>query len=122
MAVKRMKKRVNDPKRTRRRRTARKTPQPNPPPDPQPNLQSASMNDVESSPPATPAAAPASGPKHRIFILDDHPITCRGVAALISQEPDLCVCGQAESAPKALELIQKVSPDLAVVDISLKSS
>lgn len=41
---------------------------------------------------------------------------------LIDQETDLCVCGEAESAPKALELIQKTRPDLVVLDILLKTS
>lgn len=75
------------------------------------------LNETQS-----PATASTSTRKHRVFILDDHPITCRGVAALLSQEADLSVCGQAESAPKALEMIQKLRPDLAIVDISLKSA
>jgi DNA-binding NarL/FixJ family response regulator len=41
---------------------------------------------------------------------------------LIDQEPDLVVCGQADSAPAALQLIQRLKPDLAVVDITLKTT
>jgi len=32
------------------------------------------------------------------------------------------VCGEAESAPRALELVAKLSPNLAIVDITLKSA
>lgn len=81
------------------------------------------MNTTTEAPPAAQTtSADSTANKHAIFILDDHPITCRGVAALIAQEPDLYVCGQADTAPKALEMIQKVRPELAIVDISLKST
>ncbi len=58
----------------------------------------------------------------RIFLVDDHPITRQGVSVLIEQEPDLTVCGQADSAPVGLQLMQKLKPDLAVVDITLKTT
>jgi Response regulator containing a CheY-like receiver domain and an HTH DNA-binding domain len=60
--------------------------------------------------------------RHRIFLVDDHPVTREGVRVLIDQEPDLVVCGQADSAPAALQLIQRLKPDLAVVDITLKTT
>jgi DNA-binding NarL/FixJ family response regulator len=58
--------------------------------------------------------------KNRIFIVDDHPIVRKGLTQLINQEPDLTVCGEAENAEAALELLKKVKPDLAIVDISLR--
>lgn len=82
-------------------------------------------NKPASSPsnPAVPAPAPVDQPvKHRIFLVDDHPVTREGVRVLIDQEPDLVVCGQADSAPAALQLIQRLKPDLAVVDITLKTT
>ncbi len=73
--------------------------------------------------PAVTAPAPADQPvKHRIFLVDDHPVTREGVRVLIDQESDLVVCGQADSAPAALQLIQRLKPDLAVVDITLKTT
>ena len=61
-------------------------------------------------------------PKRQIFLADDHPVTRQGVTVLINQEMDLAVCGEAASAPLAFDLIQKLKPDLAIVDISLKTS
>jgi DNA-binding NarL/FixJ family response regulator len=58
--------------------------------------------------------------KNRIFIVDDHPIVRKGLTQLINQEPELVVCGEAENAESALELLKKVKPDLAIVDISLR--
>lgn len=57
----------------------------------------------------------------RILIVDDHPIVRRGLTELISQMPDLEVCGEAADIPDAIEQVRSKSPDLAVVDISLKS-
>jgi len=62
---------------------------------------------------------PAPKQKSRIFIVDDHPIVRKGLIQLINQEPDLIVCGEAENAEAALEILKKVKPDLAIVDISL---
>ena len=41
---------------------------------------------------------------------------------LISQEPDLEVCGEAEDAIGALEAIDACRPDMAIVDITLKDT
>jgi len=55
----------------------------------------------------------------KIFIVDDHPIVRQGLAKLLSDETDLVVCGEAESAREGLQAIAKLKPDLAIVDISL---
>ncbi len=59
--------------------------------------------------------------KHRsILLVDDHPIMRDGISQLIALQPDLEVCGEAGSAGDALKLLRKITPDLAIVDISLK--
>jgi len=60
--------------------------------------------------------------KRGVLIVDDHPIVRQGLAQLIDQEHDLHVCGQAEDAHAALKAIRELTPDLAVVDISLKDT
>ncbi|HEX2101405.1 MAG TPA: response regulator transcription factor [Candidatus Synoicihabitans sp.] len=73
----------------------------------------------------TPSASSEKKAKEgatRILLVDDHPVTRQGVAVLINQESDLCVCGEASSAPGAIELVQKEKPDLAIVDITLKTT
>ena len=57
-----------------------------------------------------------------IFLVDDHPLVREWLTNLINQQPDLTVCGETESAPTALSAIAAARPDLAIVDISLKSS
>jgi len=62
----------------------------------------------------------SAGKKNKIFIVDDHPIVRKGLSQLINQESDMVVCGEAENAQNALELLKKIRPDLAIVDISLQ--
>jgi len=57
--------------------------------------------------------------KKRIFIVDDHPMMRQGLAQLIGAEPDLAVCGEAETAEQALGAIGDLTPDLVLADISL---
>jgi DNA-binding NarL/FixJ family response regulator len=61
-----------------------------------------------------------SGKRHRVFVVDDHPIVREGLALLIDQEPDLVVCGAAEEAESALTAIAASRPDILVLDISLR--
>ena len=60
--------------------------------------------------------------RRRILLVDDHPVVCAGLSELINQEPDLVVCGTAGDARQAMDAIQTLSPDLAIVDLSLKES
>lgn len=59
---------------------------------------------------------------HRVFLVEDHPIVRQGLAQLINQEGDLEVCGEAETPKQALEVVGALHPDLAIVDLALKSS
>jgi DNA-binding NarL/FixJ family response regulator len=60
--------------------------------------------------------------KKRIFLVDDHPLVREWLTNLINQQPDLTVCGETDSAPRALEAIALARPDVAIVDLSLKDS
>jgi DNA-binding NarL/FixJ family response regulator len=57
--------------------------------------------------------------KRKVLVVDDHPIVREGMALLINREPDLTVCADAEESNAALEAIDNLRPDLAIVDISL---
>jgi DNA-binding NarL/FixJ family response regulator len=61
-------------------------------------------------------------PKTKVLLVDDHPILRQGLGRLINAEAELTVCGEAEDAAKAFDLVGTLSPDVAVIDISLKNS
>src|SRR5947207_7045027 len=60
--------------------------------------------------------------RYRVFSVDDHPVVRDGLKNLIEQEEDLVVCGEAADAATALKVIPEISPDLALVDLSLEHS
>ncbi len=75
------------------------------------------------SPPPAPAAETSTpAGRVRIFLVDDHPLMRQGMKTLIEQHPRFEVCGEADSAPRALDLAGKLQPNLAIVDITLKST
>lgn len=57
--------------------------------------------------------------KIKVFLVDDHPLVRDGLAAIINQQPDIEVCGEAETAAEALSGIPVAKPDVVIVDISL---
>ncbi len=58
----------------------------------------------------------------RILLLDDHAIVRSGYRRLIDAEPDLCVVAEAEDADQAYAAVRDASPDVAVVDLSLRGA
>jgi DNA-binding NarL/FixJ family response regulator len=61
-------------------------------------------------------------PKTKILVVDDHPLVREWLANLINGEPDFEVCGQTGTAREALGLVETLSPQIVVVDISLDGS
>jgi DNA-binding NarL/FixJ family response regulator len=60
--------------------------------------------------------------KHKVLIVEDHPIFREYLGQLINRDLDMVVCGEADNVRDALQLIQDRKPDIAIVDITLKGS
>ncbi len=56
----------------------------------------------------------------RILLVDDHALIRYGMKELLSHEPHLEVCGEAEDVDDALLQVEATCPDLIIIDISLK--
>jgi DNA-binding NarL/FixJ family response regulator len=57
---------------------------------------------------------------HDIFVVDDHPLTRKGLCDAINTEADLRVCAEAEGYHEALRGLRASQPDVLVLDLNLK--
>ena len=55
----------------------------------------------------------------RILLADDHQIIRDGLRALLEQEPDLEVVGEAEDGRTAVQRARELSPDVVVMDLTM---
>jgi DNA-binding NarL/FixJ family response regulator len=56
----------------------------------------------------------------RVLIVDDHPIVREGLSSLLSKQPDIEVCGEADDMQAAMRIIDECRPDVVTVDIALR--
>jgi DNA-binding NarL/FixJ family response regulator len=57
--------------------------------------------------------------KLRILLADDHEIVRRGLRALLEKHEGWEVCGEASDGREALELAQRLKPDVVILDIGM---
>lgn len=55
----------------------------------------------------------------RILIADDHPILRDGLRKLLEAEPGFAVVGEAADGGEAVQLVQKVKPDILLLDLAM---
>ena len=55
----------------------------------------------------------------RLLLVDDHHIVRLGLRALLGAEPDLEVVGEAGAAAQAIELAERLRPDIILMDVRL---
>lgn len=57
--------------------------------------------------------------KIRIVIADDHPIVRRGLRTVIRMQADMELVGEAETGAQAVQLIQELEPEVALLDLQM---
>ena len=55
----------------------------------------------------------------RVIIAEDHALVREGTRELIDREPDIEVIGEATNGAEAVDLVERLTPDVALVDISM---
>ena len=65
--------------------------------------------------------SPAVGDRgpSRILIVDDHPLFRGALRRVLREEPDLEILGESENGLEALEMCQRLGPDLVLMDVSM---
>jgi DNA-binding NarL/FixJ family response regulator len=63
---------------------------------------------------------PSSSPTRiRILAVDDHPLLRGGVAALIADQGDMTLAGEASNGREAIEEFRRLKPDITLMDVQL---
>ena len=58
-------------------------------------------------------------PEIRILAVDDHPLLSEGLAAIVRNQPDMVLVGQAHSGREAVQLFRECKPDVTLMDLRL---
>ena len=57
--------------------------------------------------------------KIRVILADDHTVVRQGLRVLLMAEGDIDIVGEAENGRQAIQLVKKLLPDVAVIDIAM---
>jgi two-component system response regulator NreC len=57
--------------------------------------------------------------KIRIFLADDHAVVREGLKTLVQGQPDMEILGECADGKTAVQKVQELKPDVAVLDISM---
>ena len=55
----------------------------------------------------------------KILMVDDHKIVREGLCALVNNEPDMEVIGEAQDGVEAIKLTRRLKPDVIVMDVNM---
>ncbi len=58
-------------------------------------------------------------PDIRVLIVDDHPITCKGIRDLLEPATGISVAGEAHTGAEALQMIEALKPNVVLLDMKL---
>ncbi len=55
----------------------------------------------------------------KIILVDDHKLVRQGMRSLLEATPNYTVIGEAGNGPQALQMIEELSPDIAIMDVMM---
>lgn len=55
----------------------------------------------------------------KVVLVDDHAVLRAGLCALLEEQDDISVVGQAETADEGLEMVATTAPDIVVMDLGM---
>ncbi|MBC7893903.1 MAG: response regulator transcription factor [Cytophagaceae bacterium] len=57
--------------------------------------------------------------RHRVLVVDDHPIVRSGIVSVLATQPDFEVVGEAADGAEAVGLALRLEPDLVLMDLRM---
>ncbi|GIV78783.1 response regulator transcription factor [Litorilinea aerophila] len=61
----------------------------------------------------------AEGKTISVVLIDDHPVVRSGIRMLLEQAPEIRIVGEAERGDRGLELIERLRPDVVLLDMEM---
>lgn len=55
----------------------------------------------------------------RVLVVDDHKIVREGLASILSEQPDIEVVAQAGNGREAVDLTNRLQPEVVIMDVSM---
>jgi DNA-binding NarL/FixJ family response regulator len=55
----------------------------------------------------------------RVILVDDHTLIRRGIRRILEKDPLICVIAEASSGAEAIRLVNKMEPDVLLLDIEM---
>lgn len=86
---------------------------------PVPHLRGSEPPEGGTPNPSSAVRRPSCDSRLRILLVDDHKIMRDGLAALIGEQADLEVVGQAGDGRQAVELARGLGPDIVIMDVAM---
>jgi two-component system, NarL family, response regulator len=62
---------------------------------------------------------PIKSEKIRVLVVDDHPVVCRGLSAILQTEQGMTVVGQAFNGEQAVRMFKEHRPDVTLMDLRM---
>jgi PAS domain S-box-containing protein len=91
-----------------------------------PTVASENAGDTRSTTPPGPDARPErlqDSTRHnavlRVLLVDDHKIVRQGIEAILAEERDIAVVGEAGNGREAVDLAERLRPDVVVMDVAM---
>ncbi len=69
--------------------------------------------------PSSVLSPPSSGCRLRVLLADDHTVARQGIASLLTEEHDIEMVAEATTGREAVELADRLHPDVVIMDVSL---